>query len=108
LKHRVELVTDKDCPNAEAAREQLRRALEDAGLPLEWEEWDRESPEAPAHVRQYGSPTILVGGHDVAGEGTQSAAKSCRVYQTGEGVRGVPSVEMIVAALQYATGKGRY
>lgn len=108
MSHRVELVTDKDCPNVDAARKQLRRALEDAGLRPEWEEWDRESPEAPDHVRQYGSPTILVAGRDVAGEGTQSAANCCRVYQTDEGVRGVPSVEMIVAALREVTGRARY
>lgn len=100
MSYRVELVTDKHCPNVDAARKQLKRALTYAGLRPEWEEWDRDSPEAPDYARQYGSPTILVAGRDVAGEGTQAAANCCRVYQTDEGVRGVPSVEMIVAALR--------
>lgn len=99
MSRRVELVTARDCPNAEAARKQLRRAFDHAGLRPEWEEWDRDNPDAPAHVQQYGSPTILVGGRDVAGEGTQSAASCCRVYQTDEGLRGVPTIELIVAAL---------
>ncbi len=96
----VELVTDKACQNVEAARKQLQRAFEDLGLSPQWDEWDRGSPDAPDYVRRYGSPTILVGGRDVAGEGTEAAANCCRVYETDEGLRGVPSVELIVAALR--------
>lgn len=103
MRCRVELVTANDCPNVDGARAQLRRALADAGFQPEWEEWDRDNPKAPDYVRRYGSPTVLVNGHDVAGEGTQAAANCCRVYETDEGVRGVPSVELIVAALREAT-----
>ena len=99
MNQRVELVTDKDCPHVEEARKQLQRAFEDLGESPEWDEWDRASSAAPERVRRFGSPTILVGGRDVAGEGTEAAANSCRVYDTGDGLRGVPSVEMIVAAL---------
>ena len=96
---RVELIVDKDCPNVPEARVQLGRALAGLGLLAKWDEWDRESPAAPEHVRHYGSPTILVDGRDVAGDGTTAAANCCRVYQTDDGIRGVPSVEMITAAL---------
>jgi mercuric ion transport protein len=101
---RIELITDKDCPNVQAARDQLEHALEGAGFPTEWDEWDRENPNAPERVRSYGSPTVLVDGRDVAGEGSEADANCCRVYQTKEGVRGVPSVEMIVVALKKTSG----
>lgn len=100
MTRRVELVTDKDCPNVQAARDQLARAFAELGETANWDEWDRENPEAPEHLKQYGSPTILVEGRDVAGEGTEANANCCRVYSTDEGIRGVPSVAMITAALK--------
>ena len=96
----VELITDKECPNVGAAREQLEQACAAVGTPAEWQEWDRENPDAPKYVKQYGSPTILVDGCDVAGNGTESHSHCCRIYQTEIGVQGVPSVEMITAALE--------
>jgi mercuric ion transport protein len=107
MTRRVELITDKDCPNVQAARDQLAHAFADLGQPAEWDEWDRDDPRAPEHVRQYGSPTILVGGEDVAGEGTESDANCCRVYSTDDGVRGVPSVAMITAALRASLTSSR-
>ncbi len=96
----VELIVDRNCPNVDAAREQLTRALVAAQAPAVWREWDREDPDAPGYVRQYGSPTILVNGRDVSGDGTESQSNCCRVYQTQDGIRGVPTVVMIVAALE--------
>ena len=96
----VELITDPDCPHVEAARTQLRRALAALDLPAEWQEWDRARPDAPAHALRYGSPTVLVNGRDVAGDGTEADANCCRVYPSADGgVQGTPSVEAITAAL---------
>lgn len=101
--HRVELITDRTCPHVQAARDQLRRALRMAGAPAEWQEWDRDDPEAPGRVRSFGSPTILVNGRDVAGADTEAAANCCRVYAEVDGLQGVPSVETILAALTART-----
>ncbi len=96
----VELITDVDCPNVDRARAQLQRALAEAGLPPQWRQWDRADPASPAHVRAYGSPTILVDGKDVADAPSSDGANCCRVYRDGKGrYQGVPTVEMIVAAL---------
>ena len=96
----VELIVDQGCPNVEAARVELRSALSDLELPLRWQEWDRESTEAPAYARQYGSPTVLVDGRDVVGDGTEADANCCRVYADREGrIRGTPSAEEIRDAL---------
>lgn len=65
----VELVYDRDCPNADGAREVLRIALNAAGLEPQWIEWDRGEATSPSYTMHYGSPTILVNGEDVSGEG---------------------------------------
>jgi hypothetical protein len=101
MKHEVTLVYDRECPNVEAARTQLRKALAGLGQAPVWQEWDRESADAPASVRRYGSPTVLIGGKDVAGEAGEADANCCRVYASGDGrLEGVPSVTAIQAALR--------
>ena len=95
----VELIYDSDCPNVPQARTNLLRAFSQAGMALRWREWDRADADAPAHVRAYGSPTILVDGRDVAGA-TAADAACCRIYTNDRGGKqGVPPVALIVAAL---------
>lgn len=97
----VELVYEKTCPNIEAAREQLLRAFNEAGLTPRWREWEVGTPDAPAHVHGYGSPTILVDGVDVSGILIEGHDHCCRVYQQADGTnKGVPAVADIVRALQ--------
>ncbi len=97
---RVELVYDPDCPNVARARAALLRAFAQAKLRPAWTEWDRSSADSPAHVRGYGSPTILVDGRDVASGGSGDDARSCRLYRdSGGALVGVPPVAQIVAAL---------
>jgi hypothetical protein len=97
----VELVYDSDCPNLANARAQLLRAFVRVGLEARWTEWQTDEPEAPPHVRGYGSPTVVVNGRDVAGATPVAGMRGCRVYANVEGEpRGAPPVEVIVAALQ--------
>ena len=63
----VEFIYDADCPNAEATRQRLLRALTEAGMKLDFQEWNRTAPESPDYVQRYGSPTILVNKVDVVG-----------------------------------------
>ncbi len=96
----VELIYDADCPNVENARRQLRAALSRAGESAEWTEWDRNRREIPSYVWQYGSPTILIGGRDVAGETPSDEANCCRLYRDKSGeLHGIPPIEAIVSAL---------
>ena len=98
----VELVYDKDCPNVAEARQNLRRAFAEVGVPARWSEREASSPETPAHLRGFGSPTILVNGRDVAGA-EPGEASSCRVYEVGAGrPSGVPPPDMIARALAAA------
>ncbi|MGQ0658414.1 MAG: hypothetical protein ACT4NU_10030 [Chromatiales bacterium] len=63
----VELIYDTDCPNVQRTRKAILEGFIEAGLQPSWKEWDRKSPDSPAYVLGYGSPTILVNGRDVAG-----------------------------------------
>lgn len=98
---KVELIYDADCPNVEAAREQLRDALGVVGAATQWREWERSDPSSPPYARHYGSPTILVDGKDVAGARPSKDARCCRIYQDERGeMQRVPSGETIVSALR--------
>jgi mercuric ion transport protein len=88
----IELVYFTGCPHVDAARAALQAALETAGLPARWREWDQTLPETPAHLQGYGSPTVLVGGRDVTGKALLNAGRACRAD-------GIPSSEAIAAAL---------
>lgn len=97
----VELIYDRDCPNAAAARANLAKALAASGQKVEWTEWDRSDPDSPTRVRGFGSPTILAAGRDVAGDGYGTGNPTCRLYVDEAGIFvGVPSVEQIMAALE--------
>lgn len=91
----VELVYDRDCPNADVARSNIQQAFAD-GFEYELREWDRSDPNSPPYAASYGSPTILINGNDVSGAGGEADAKSCRVYHDVSGrLMGAPSHEMI-------------
>lgn len=103
----IELLYEQTCPNIAGARAALRSALEQSGLPVQWQEWDRDDPAAPARARHYGSPTILIDGRDVGGEAPQTDP-SCRIYWTESGhMTGVPPVTAIVEALRSSTPAAR-
>lgn len=95
---KVQLLSFPGCPNADGAREALRRSLAAAGLPPTFEDVDVAATGAPEHLREWGSPTILVNGRDVAGE--SPTGPSCRIYGAGHGgTRGVPPDDLIARAL---------
>jgi hypothetical protein len=104
MKPEITLVYDADCPNVRAARAALREALEHSSLEPEWIEYERTAPGIPERFLRFGSPTILVDGEDVADDPAVAAAASCRVYEAARGLRGVPPVEAIVAAINRGRG----
>jgi mercuric ion transport protein len=100
----VELIYDGTCPHVDVARDRLRAALAGAGLPPVWQEWERSARGSPPYVQQWGSPTILVNGRDVATSDAHPTAldgsAGCRVYPDTAGrLEAAPPVSMIVAAL---------
>lgn len=105
---KLELIFDSDCPNVDATRTVLREALTELGLPARWSEWNRADPRAPARARDYGSPTVLLDGRDVAAQAPGSqGASCCRVYEDGDGrLGGVPARSTVLDALR-AAAQGR-
>lgn len=93
----VDLLYFPECPNVGAAREQLGRAFAAAQLTPAWNEHDISAPDAPAALRGYGSPTILVNGRDVTGD-APAGGVACRIY-AGTDRRGAPPLGAIAAAL---------
>lgn len=96
----VILLYDGDCPNVSKAQANLREAFASVGHIADWRDIDRGAAGTPEQLKGYGSPTILVEGHDVAGQQTSSDGKCCRVYQTPNGLAGVPTVEQISTLLK--------
>lgn len=97
---KIEFIYERDCPNIEDARTQLRLALSQSGLSAEWQEWEHSDPASPAYARLYGSPTVLVAGQDITGD-LPSGDPSCRIYANTQGRnRGVPDAALIRNALQ--------
>lgn len=95
---KIELVYFEGCPNADAARGNLRKACDELGLKADWLEWNQNDNKVPAHVKAFGSPSILVDGRDVAGGSADYCGeKSCRLYG---GSQNAPAVETIKSALQ--------
>lgn len=104
----VELVWQRDCPNAAAARRNLMRAFSAAGVPARWREWCVDDPGCPERARAFGSPSVLVNGLDVAGRGA-AGGPSCRLYRAeGGALVGAPPTDVIAAALREAPGGDRF
>src|SRR5919204_2659894 len=102
----VQLLFFPGCPNIDATRAAVRRALAATGLPDRFEEIDATAPTTPEPLRVWGSPTVLVDGADVAGG--EPAGASCRLYAGADGrPTGVPSDAVIRKALARAKGRRR-
>jgi len=95
----VQLLYFPDCPNVNAARGALKQALSHVEGAPAVVEIDVTDAAAPADLRSWGSPTILVDGVDVAG--SEPSGSCCRLYPQS-GLRGVPSPALIEAALRRA------
>lgn len=99
---RVELLVVPGCPHEAVARDRLRRALADTGRPDAPVEVRTVTEETAGAVPGFaGSPTVLLDGVDpFAAQAPGPVGPSCRIYRTGSGTDGAPSVEQLREALQ--------
>ena len=110
LRLQIELVYDPGCPNVDLARDVLASACRHAEIPAVWTDWNSEDPACPEHVRNLGSPTILVNGEDVApGPHTWTLREPgdgprCRVYRDGYALVSAPPLERVNEAIERALG----
>lgn len=91
----IELIHFEGCPHVDDARENLRAALAETGRPSEWTEWDVNDDATPEDRTGFPSPTVLVAGEPVDGEGLADGASGCRAG-------GAPSTRSIRLALEEA------
>ena len=88
-----------DCPNLALARERVREAATKVGLVVRVEERLVSDSAEAAELGFTGSPTILIDGTDPFAT-RREASVACRLYATGEGVQGAPSVNDLVRVLR--------
>ena len=90
-----------DCPNWQVADSRLAEALTLVGLPEQIVERILVTTDEEAQSAHFiGSPTILIDGEDPFASGDAgSYGLTCRVYRTGDGLAGSPTVDELVAVL---------
>jgi len=104
---KIQFLSFPGCPNADAARQALRGALEAHSFPPHFEEIDLTAESTQYELRAWGSPTILIDGVDVSGE-RQPAGVSCRLYESASPfLRGVPTEDLIRKAIEAARPRRR-
>ncbi|RDI75437.1 hypothetical protein Gocc_1235 [Gaiella occulta] len=100
----VEVLSFDGCPNRDGALELVERVARETGVDARIDVIDVTDDETARARRFLGSPTILVAGRDVepGAEERSDYAVSCRVYRTGDGLRGLPDEIWLRAALAAA------
>jgi len=73
---KIELVSAPGCTGAALARKNLTAALKQLGYELSWNEVNLESVDLDEFYRQFGSPTILINGLDIAPDRGSSAGST--------------------------------
>ena len=97
---KVELLCIDECPNSEATGERLRAALSELDRPdVEVVLTVIDAPSETRGTAFAGSPTISVNGVDIFPGAPPVSDLSCRIYQTPQGLAGLPTVDQIKSAL---------
>ncbi len=98
----IEFLYFRGCPNHETARQLLREVLRESNIKVTLDNMRIDSHDEALAKRFLGSPTIRINGVDIE-PGVENHADfgmQCRVYRINSKFTGVPSKEMIRAALQ--------
>ena len=99
----VELLVVPDCPHQVESEALLRRALADVGLSQVPSVTTVISSEVEAQRRGFvGSPTVLIDGIDPFASAGQPPSLSCRIYQSSDGLSGIPDLRDLRRALKEA------
>ncbi|MDP3713752.1 MAG: thioredoxin family protein [Mycobacteriales bacterium] len=99
---KVELLWFSGCPNWQETDARLRQALPLAGVDADVALVEVTTPEDAERLRFRGLPTVLLDGTDPFAEEDDPVGLSCRVFRTPDGLRGAPTVQQLVEALDGA------
>jgi hypothetical protein len=89
----------EDCPNIDEAEARVRAALRSLGVRADVSRQVVRTSSDAQLLGFPGSPTIVVEGVDLFADPTGTTGLACRLYETGDGLRGVPSLEQVIEAL---------
>lgn len=104
---KVEIVVDSKCPNQKQVEERVKEAFALINRKPKYSVWVSDEEASPDYAKQFGSPTVLVNGKDVAGE-LPGNKDCCRIYDNGGKIDGAPSAEIIATAIErYGAKRGR-
>lgn len=99
----IDLLYFDGCASWKGALENLRAALAAEGLQADIHLVKVTDADEAQRLKFLGSPSFRVGGVDLWPEQRQQYALSCRVYPTPEGLRGIPSQDMLREQLRRVT-----
>jgi len=91
----IELLYFDDCPSWKNAIDILEESLKKLGIFQDISLISVETQEEAEQNEFTGSPMIRVNGDDLFPTGQTNYALGCRVYQTPEGYKGWPTVQMV-------------
>jgi len=99
---KIELLHFEGCPNHEALLPRTRAILQREGIEIDVSVRRVDTEEEAVRLGFLGSPTVRVDRHDVEPAATERRdfGLKCRLYQTPDGLRGMPPDEWILAALR--------
>jgi hypothetical protein len=104
---KIEVLYVAACPSHPAAVQLVRDVLRAEGVAADVREVLVTDENMARGLRFHGSPTILINGRDVAGEGSNHDCfgPSCRLYSGSEHV-GLPPVDLVRRAVLQALEGG--
>ena len=91
----IELLYFDGCPSWQTALENLHQVIDAENLPYQVRLIEIVTPQQAQDEHFLGSPSFRIGGTDLWPETRSRYNMSCRVYQTPQGMRGSPTVEML-------------
>lgn len=99
---RIDLLWFDDCPNHDGAERMIQGVLDELDVDVPIVRIEVPDEETGNQACFPGSPTIRVDGEDVepGWEPCEDCTPRCRVYQTSEGLRGLPERKWLVAAVR--------
>ena len=92
---KIDLLYFDGCPSWEGGMKNLMAALESEGVEAEINLVSVNDEAQAARLKFSGSPSFQVDGVDWWPEERDDYQLSCRVYSTPQGMKGVPTIEML-------------
>lgn len=96
--HSIELLYFEDCPSYKMVQESLEAIIRKHNIETRVQLIRVETDQEARDHHFVGSPSIRVNGEDLFPVDHENYALGCRVYQTPNGLRGWPTVEMLEEA----------